>query len=387
MTKRGLSWVLVLLLLLSNVASVSAAGKQEMDDFVAAAFRGAKVIGGSLVIYHKGKLVYAYDHGYKDLRRQIPVDENTYFRMGCVTKLVTSVGVMKLVEEGKLELDRDISDYFGYRIANGYYPKVPITLRQLLSHTAGLNETGGFSKADVKVQDLLALKHDRRGNFNKVKPGSKYEYSNFGSGLVGALMELVTGKSVQAYMEEEVFEPLGFHAAYSASLVRTPEDVTNQYKDGELNRAAVGRIKENYENFADPERHFRTTIGTLWIRSRDIAKVALLLSTDGSHEGKQLISPESLMEMRQDQVNLGKSVTGTSPYGLFMEHNDTLLKDRMVYGHQGMTQGAINNVYFEPQSELIFVLFSNGGSKVRENYIGKLARKLFAYMYENYAEQ
>lgn len=362
------------------------AAQDPVDAYVDKTFRSSKTVGGSVVILSHGEVVYARDYGYRDQRRRLPVDENTFFKTASLTKMASGIGIMRLVDEGLLDLDQDISQYFGYKIANGYYPKVPLTLRQLMSHTSSVSEGGGYSSIHRKVREMLDAKLDRRGNFNKAAPGSAYKYSNFGAGLAGAIAESVTGQSINAVMQEKVFAPLGIEAAYSASLLSTPENVSSQYKDGQLHRAAAGQIKKVYEDTADPEMHFRTTVGDLWIRSRDMAKLAALLCADGSYGDVRILSEDSVQAMRQEQMTLGKSVTGPSPYGLFVEHNDTLLPDRMVYGHQGMSQGAILNVYFEPDSQFVFVLFSNGGSMMRTNRIGKLARNLFGYFWEQYGQ-
>ncbi|MHC1786049.1 MAG: serine hydrolase domain-containing protein [Christensenellales bacterium] len=358
----------------------------DLDAQVDQCFRDAKTVGGSVVILLGGDLVYARDYGYKNLRAKVPVDEGTFFKTASITKMVTGIGLMRLVEEGKLDLDADISSYYGYRIANPYYPKASLTLRQLMSHTSSLSEEGGFSNLNSRVSQMLKLSLNRRSNFLRALPGSKYQYSNFGAGLAGAIMEAATGESVNRYMTSAVFAPLGIQAAYSASLLPTPLDVTHQYLNGSLHRAAQGQISQVYEDFADPEKHFRTTAGDLWMRSRDMAKLAAVLCGDGSYGGVRLLNEVSLLLMRQEQSDLGASVTGQSPYGLFLEHNDTLIPGKTVYGHQGMSTGAILNVYFEPLSGFVFVLFSNGGSLQRDNRVGRLARNLITLLYPVFRE-
>jgi CubicO group peptidase (beta-lactamase class C family) len=314
------------------------------------------------------------------------VDEQTYFRTASLTKLVTGIGLMRLVDQGLLKLDEDIGGYFGYPIRNGYYPDTSITLRQLMSHTSSIADTGGYSVLSNRVADLLAASLNRRSNFKKARPGSSYAYSNFGAGLTGSLVEAVTGLTIDDYMRAAVFDPLNIDASYSATRLSSPGDVSNQYKDGKLNRAASGALAKAYEPVPDPERHFRITIGDLWMRSRDMARLLILLCGDGSYEGTRVLSRESVLEMRLEQMDLGASVTGPSPYGLFLEHNDTFMNGITVYGHQGMSDGAILNAYFEPHSGFGMVLFSNGGSKNRQNRVGILARKFFGYFYEIYGQ-
>lgn len=387
MPRRLTALLLCLITLLPCLASADVEALSPLDAYVDEAFRGAKTVGGSLVIMKDGQIVYARDYGLKDKARSLPVDENTYFRTASITKMITGVGLMRLVDMGLLDLDADIGTYLGYPVANGRYPDVPVTLRQLMSHTSSLTDVGSYGGGSKTLSQLIGAGKQQNGNYRKARPGSQYEYTNFGAGVTGALIEAVTGMSVDSYMKSAVFEPLGLTATYTASLIENPADVSNQYKDGKLNRSAGSAIAKKHENFADPEHHYRITIGDVWIRSRDMARLAALLCADGSQGGVRILSPESNLMMRQEQMTLGGSVTGESPYGLFMEHNDTLLKDRMVYGHQGMSAGAILNCYFEPESGFVMVLFSNGGSRTRMNRIGKLARKFFTHFYELYGRE
>ena len=88
--------------------------------------------------------------GLRSVNSRLPVDENTYFKMGSVTKMICAMAVLQLVDEGKLDLDADISQYFGYRIVNPYYPKTPLTLRQLLSHTSTVSERGAGTRGSYR---------------------------------------------------------------------------------------------------------------------------------------------------------------------------------------------------------------------------------------------
>lgn len=383
--KRAGSFLCVAALLLALMPLT--AGALTMDEQVDQLFRRGKTTGGSLVIVMHGQIVYARDYGYKQLSRREPVDERTYFRLSSVTKLISGVGAMQLVERGLLDLDQDISAYFGYEIKNPYYPNIPLTLRQAMSHTLSVSEGGGYSGIRNTVRDMLDYSLKRRGNFLDQKPGDKYVYSNFGAGLVGAMMEAASGQSVNSYMRDNVFGPLGIDASYSASLLLDPQDVSGQYTNGKLYRAASNYINETYEDFADPERHYRTTVGDIWIRSRDLAKIAALLCGDGSFGDVRILQPESVQAMRTAQNTLGQSVTGESPYGLFMERNTFILPGRTVYGHQGMSKAAILNLYTVPESGFAMVITTNGSSLVRDHRVGVMALNMMRTLFPLFADQ
>ncbi len=385
--KRIIALCLCLLLFTPSLSLAQGFDLTQTDAQVDAFFRRGRAVGGSVVIAYKGQIVYARDYGYQNTYRREPVTADTYFRIASVTKLVTGIGAMRLAEEGLLNLDEDISAYFGYSIQNPRYRSTPLTLRQLMSHTSSVSEKGGFSSIHRTVYDMLSKDVNRSGNFETWAPGSKYQYSNFGAGLVGAIMEAVTWQSVNAAMREKVFSPLNMDAAYAASLLKEPQYIASQYENGSLNKAASRYIKDGYEDTADPEKHFRTTVGELWIRSRDLAKLAIALCGDGSVDGVRLLSPQSVQTMREEQKLLGGSVTGDSPYGLFMHRVDSILEGKTLYGHQGLSNGRSSNVYFDPANEFVFVMTTNGASNARDKGVVVLAQNLLRFLYPLVAGQ
>jgi len=381
--KRLLTLILCLLLLLLP-ALACALTTEEIDWQVDDYFKKSRTVGGALIVISAGATVYEHYYGQRDSALELPVTEDTYFRLASVTKLISGIGLMQLYEQGMVDLDEDISDYFGYEIANAYYPDIPITLRQLMSHTSTLSTNGGYGTAKP-IYEMLAKELKRPQNFTKNEPGSVYAYSNFGAGVVGAIMESVTGMSVNRYMTENVFEPLGLDASYDPAALGDTGNLPNIYdSDGSRYRSVAYMLGEGYEDFADPENHYRTTVGGLWIRARDLAKLAVALCGDGEVDGVRLLTPESISLMRDDQASFGTSVTAESPYGLFTNREETLIEGHTFYGHQGMFGGILCNVYFEPETQFCFILLTNGCNNVLQNHVGVLTRRQFVYAYDTF---
>ena len=381
--KRLLSVILCILFLPSlSLAHTT----DEINKQVDACFQKSCTTGGALVVFLDGEIAYTRYYGYQNAEEKIPATENTYFRLASVTKMVSGIGMMQLYERGLIEPDRDIGDYFGYEIANYYYPDTPITLRQIMSHTSSIY--GALPKDGRTVYSTLAKTEKKFAYYTKKKPGIAYEYSNFGAGIAGAILEAVTGMSVNSYMRDNVFAPLSIDAAYSASLLSEPEFVSSFYKkNGDLYRSAQRSLEDEYEDFSDPENHYRITIGDLWMRAEDLAKLAIALCGDGSVDGVRLLTEESLSLMRADQASFQRSVsTGRTRYGLFLQREDTLIEGRTFYGHQGMKAGILCNVYFEPPTGFGFVMVTNGCRNGMNNHVGALARRMFACAYDTFAD-
>ena len=375
----------MLLLGLCMMLAVGAAA-DGMDARVDDVFRGTKTVGGAFVVAQRGEIVYERYYGEQQKTTHVPVTADTYFRCASVTKLVTGIGLMKMMDEGILAPDEDISTYLGYTVRNKHYMDTPITLRMLMSHTAGLAENGSFGKKSSILSDMLDVEKKAGANFKKdVQPGSRYTYSNFGAGITGAIVEAVTGKDVSTYMRETLFAPLGIDAAYSATQLESPDDIAATYnKDGSLYAAPSYMLRQEYLAEASPDMHYRTTIGSLLIRPRDLAKLGIAICGDGTVDGVRVLSEEAVAAMRKEHSLETDGITTESPYTFFTIRQDTLFEGLRVYGHQGTDEGIVCNLYVEPENELVIVVMTNGCQTRRDDGIMRITRRLAAIAEEAY---
>jgi len=355
-----------------------AAADTRADADIDQIFRRAKTVGGAVLVARHGELVYERYYGYADVKSQKPVTRDTYFRAASVTKFISGIGAMGLVEDGLLDLDADIGKMLGMDIRNPRFPDTTVTLRQLMTHTSGVDDTAGYSKTGGTLWEFLQ-KNPRR-YFSAREPGKTFVYSNFGAGIVGALMEAASGQSVNAYMTERVFGPMGIDAAYSASLLASPQDVSTQYVGKNVDMSAQRAVANLYEDTCDPNRHFRTTIGGLWIRPRDMLDLVSLMCMGGERNGVRLLAPGTVAHMIGPQSGVG-SVPGKTSYGLMTARVENVLPGVTLYGHQGTSSGFVCGAYFDPETGYAFVLMTNGADQRRDNRIHILARRLIAYTY------
>lgn len=380
--KRLLCLVAALCLLVSGAL----AEESDLDAQVRRVFKAHKTVGGTVLAAKDGEIVYQLNYGYADRASKTLVTDGTYFRVASVTKMISAIRVMQLVEDGTLDLDEDLSTYLGFSMRNPYHPETAITLRHLMTHTSSVNQGGGYGKAGRGISDLLSLSSKNKGNYYNEVPGKKYRYSNFGAGLMGSVLEAVTGQNVNDVITEGVFTPLGIDAAYHASLLAHPENVSNTYdENGSLTRTAEKSIALAWDPSVNPEEHYMITVGSLWITGQDLCRQGMLLCDGGTLGDVTLLEAGTVAEMMASQQGKG-GVQVDSPYGLCINRDTTLLADRMVYGHQGLSGGIAANVYFEPESRFVFVMMTNGCSNGMQNRICAISRKLFALLWDAYGE-
>ncbi|MEO5578493.1 MAG: serine hydrolase domain-containing protein, partial [Sphingomicrobium sp.] len=181
-----------------------------LDGFMPYALKAGAIPGAVVVVVKDGKPLTMRGFGYSDLKAAKPVDPNsTLFRPGSVSKLVTWTAVMQQVQAGKLDLDKDVNTYLDFKIP----PKdgKPITLRNLMTHTAGFEETAkyliSFDKAPAPLGKVLS----RRVPDRIYGPGEIPAYSNYGASLAGYIVERVSGEEFNQYVKNHIFAPLGMN--------------------------------------------------------------------------------------------------------------------------------------------------------------------------------
>ena len=390
MMKRWLALICAVVLCLTglSLAEEAETGENaELDEMFGKIFKSYKVTGGELVVAKDGEIVYQRNYGYAyTLYDKERVDDETYFKIASVTKFVTGIHVMQLVEQGLLDLDTDISEYLGYPGVNFYYPKVPITLRTLMSHTSSLSTKGGYNKVSNTLSQLIAKSSKKKNNFMKRAPGSAYEYSNFGAGIMGSLIECVTGKNLNDSIRESLFEPLGIDASFAPTLLEKPEKISsihNSKGQPKLSRSKL--LKNEWDPSVNPDKHYRITVGDLWLRGRDLCRLGMLMCNGGELDGVRILSEETVAEMMSSQLGKGV-VTCDSPYGLCVNRVDNLMEDRMVFGHQGMTDYVICNVYWDPETDFVFAMVTNGADNRMNDHIGRLSRKMYEAAWKAFVE-
>lgn len=184
-----------------------------LDGFMPYALQSGDVAGAVVVVVKDGELLLEKGYGYADVEARKPVDPaHTLFRPGSVSKLFTWTAVMQLVEAGKLDLDTDVNAYLDFKIP----PREgkPITLRHLLTHTPGFDETQrALIVTDPKDLHPLGEMLKRWVPPQVTTAGSTAAYSNYGAALAGYIVERVSGEPFDDYVERHLFAPLGMEYA------------------------------------------------------------------------------------------------------------------------------------------------------------------------------
>lgn len=223
---KYLIWTLTLVLLtiLSLFLDIPAAKSGDIKGFITyldkaiPQYMSKFNIGGVAVgVVENGKVVYLQGYGYSDSEKMVPITENTVFQAASISKSVTAWGVMNLVEQGKLELDVPIIKYLKrWKLPVSEFNADGVTLRRLLSHTAGINNVGGgyagfLSEETLQtLEDSLVSAKDANEEGIRIvyQPGTQHSYSGGGYTILQLLIEEVSGLPFATYMKNELLTPL-----------------------------------------------------------------------------------------------------------------------------------------------------------------------------------
>lgn len=204
---------------------------------------GKTVAGMAVAVAKDGKVVFEKGYGYSDIEKGIDVDpEGTVFELGSTTKTMVWVAVMKLYEEGKLDLEEDIRTYLPKDFVTRMKAKKKITMLNLMNHTAGFDEylIGVFNDEDNMLDLRESLLEEEAEQY--YEPGSVCTYSNYGAGLAGYVVECIAGMDLYEYVRKNIFEPVGMNYTSMHPLLSDNKWALNNrsnaysYEDGKLQK-------------------------------------------------------------------------------------------------------------------------------------------------------
>jgi CubicO group peptidase (beta-lactamase class C family) len=302
-----------------------------------------------------GELAWFHGHGVADTRSREPIDEDTAFRVGSVTKTFTAVAVMQLWEHGLVDLDAPVADYLrAFRLVPARTGLGPVTLRHLLTHTAGIGywprprdvlrpSLGAGVQATRPVGSAADyLRHRLRV---EVEPGTKWMYSNHGFATLGQVVEDVTGEPFDRYLREHVFDPLGM----------THTDLV--LSDRVRARLATGYVLGRDGLEAVPWRDVPTPGGGgISSTMRDMAHYALALLGGGSHSAGSILRPETVAEMFRPHFRPDRRIPGM---GLGFELGNE--GGHRIVGKDGVVSGFLAQLVLAPDDGLGVIVLSNTG--------------------------
>lgn len=334
-------------------------------------------VGASVAIIKDGKVAYHYEYGYankEDKNNPVTINENTKYRVASISKVFTSMLAMAEAEDGKLDLDAGLSDLFGYKFYNPKYPDSPVTMRMLLTHTAGLSTEEGLYS-----EDLTSVA--RGEEYYRSRPGSSFAYSNLGMGIAGAAVEKAADKTISQYAKERFFDPMGIDASYEGSMLSDPSLVADCYNNGHLKRTNKVLTRPINRKKRKPGDIYYLGQGNLMISAIDLAKVSTILLNDGMYEGRQYLRKETV-----EQILTVHPVNTRTKYQqcIGIRKYSGLIGSRDMYYHTGTYYGVLAVMVIDPSDKSGVIVITSGAHPGRDdNTVFTVCNDVLNYCYDN----
>ena len=317
-----------------------------LDGVMPIELKADDIAGAVVAVVKDGRPLFAKGYGYADVATKKPVTtDGTLFRPGSISKLFTWTAVMQQVEAGKLDLDRDVNEYLDFKIPETY-PK-PVTLRNLMTHTPGFEESFKNLILDTNHIEPLGPYLAAHVPARIFPPGTIPAYSNYGAALAGYIVQRVSGEPFTDYVQRHIFTPLGM--VHSTFVQPLPADLKPLMSSG-------------YTTASDPPHPFEVIwdapAGALSTTADDISHFMIAHLENGQYNGATILRPETAELMHSRQFGFHPALNHMA-LGFY---EDTLNGHRII-GHGGDT------VYFH--SQLGLILDSQVGLFVSYNSAGK----------------
>lgn len=330
-----IAWIAVLVGL-SSAAVAQAPDPDAVDEYVHGEMQRQHIPGVSLLVSRDGNIVRAQGYGWSNVELQVPVKPETVFQSGSVGKQFTATAVMMLAEEGKIGLDDPVTKYLTGAPATWNQ----VTIRELLSHTAGFTDyPKNFDfRRDYTESQLLKIVEGIPLAFT---PGTKWSYSNLGYLTLGIVIHQVTGEFYGDFLQERIFQPLGM----SSTRIMSEADIVP-------NRAAGYRlVKGEWKNQEWVSPTLNTTAdGSLYFSILDLAKWDAALYTEKLLKRSSLDQMWTVTKLKNGQPNSGHYGFG---WGI-------LTKDgHLMLDHGGAWQGFKSHISRYVDDKLTVVVLAN----------------------------
>lgn len=349
------------------------ARRAAFDAFMNQTIAEAMIPGVAVVVLHDGEVVHSAGYGYADIARHRPMTADTPINLASISKPVMGMALMRLREEGRLDIDADVNAYLAFPIDNPNVEGERISLRTLAAHTSGIadfyDEATYVRNADPPapvgafVRQLLTpdgARYDNGAHYLNAMPGAARQYSNLGAGVAGAALETVAGESLASYQARTLFGPLGMRRTSWRIADYGPNELAVRY---EVNAAFEPQPQFGNPNYPD---------GGLNASARDLAVLMQTILGDGALRGRRVLSSESMAEMFELQA---EGVDARQRF--FWRDRDGLT------GHAGSDTGIFTFFYFDRAARNGLIVLMNRTPDARtEQAMSAIARRIRADYFE-----
>lgn len=340
----------ILLLAAANSAAQGSQGNAAIDAFIQERMASLNIPGTAVAIVRDGEMVHLAGYGVANEAGDL-VTPQTPFLLASLSKPVTAVAVMQLVEAEQIELDAPIQQYLPWLL-----PDTPITVRQLLHQTSGLDETQGYRRnLEPDAPEALAASIRRLADTElNNPPGTAFEYSNSNYDILGLLIETVTGQPYGDYIQANIFNPLEMSSSFTSLESARAAGMSSAFYP------FFGR-QTSFDNWLPYTRAVQPSAGLIG-SAQDMVHFVLAQLQNGRYQTTQLLSPASMAALHTPDPATGSGTQYAMGWAVWPFDDAALPGDEAptAFSHGGEWLGFSHLILFIPAYDLGVVLLMNG---------------------------
>lgn len=343
-----------------TVQSISRTHHAEIQSAINATAAKYGATGLQAAVIENGVVTDSYVYGWAT-KNSAKMTENHKIRAASITKVVIGMAAEILREEGKIDLDASIGNYWGVTMRNPNYPDIPISIRTLLSHTSSIRV---FSwDTSRSYQNVRSLLQSSKG-YSNLKPGNikSWGYNNYAFGVLGQTLELASGKYLDEILNDRIWSILNIDAAFESGSVKNKDLLATLYENGKVFNSQKTLLKNTRPSSLGASGDNYS--GGLTISALDLAKMTTLLINNGSYEGLQLLGKESvgIMESRYDSI-----LSDGTYQALPLRAQDNIYGRKHLYYHTGSGYGVYNWLSYDPDTGDGVVILTTGARGTKDS--------------------
>lgn len=353
-------------------------------------------VGMSIAVVKNDSILFNEGFGKRDVNRNLNIDDSTFYRIASVSKMVTATALMILHDEGLFKLDDDVSEHLGFTLRNPNYPNDVITVEDILNHTSSLRDGSAYDNFlsatynNYNPPNIIELltpggEYYNSSLFSSTKrPAADYfNYANINYGVVGTLVEKLSGQRFDQFCKDRIFVPLNMSVSFNVTDLPNINNSAVLYRRQGSNWIPQA---ENYLGVKPPPRNLNNyeignnglifaPQGGLRCSSYDLSKFMIMHMNNGIYKGTSIISDSAAQLMHKPSWIFNGS-NGNNYYGIFnaygIGNNRTsdLLPGEELFGHPGEAYGLISDLYFSKEKDYGIIFITNGGEWGYGDYSG-----------------
>lgn len=339
---------------------------KEVEKYIVKHLIENKIPGFAGCVVKENRMIWSGAYGWSNIENGVCMSIDGIMNIASISKTFTATAVMQLWEQELIELDTDINRYLPFSLRNPHHPDRPISIFHLLTHTSSIidGEFYGSSYSDgdpnISLEDWISgylvpggQFYDEEQNFSTEEPGSKRLYSNVGFGLLGYLVERISGMPFNEYCRKHIQEPLGMkHSGWFIHEIDSSKHITPYEFNEDQNQPLDLYSFPNY-----PDGLLRTSV-------QELSYFLMAIMNGGKYKNARILEKSTLKKMLQPAIELDED------QGLCWHR----IRYEALWGHSGGDPGVGTYMYFNPRTRTGVITFQNN----HNGDVFSIVRKLYS---------